>query len=90
MQTCRPIQDLLSELDLLNLVRFTEPSNAMGSTVSEVAYTFSLVDVADWAKCADVQQVYTGLASQLADHQKGRTMLMLASDGWIDVSDIGK
>ncbi|WP_175816943.1 hypothetical protein [Burkholderia diffusa] len=49
MQTYRPIQDLLGELDLLNLVRFTEPSNAMVSTVSEVAYTFSPVDVADWA-----------------------------------------
>ncbi|KVL28714.1 hypothetical protein WS97_25550 [Burkholderia territorii] len=72
------------------VVRFTEPSNAMGSTMSEVSYTFSPIDIADWAKSTDIQQVYTGLASELADHQKGRTMLVLASDGWIDASDFGK
>lgn len=72
------------------VVRFTEPSNAMGSTMSEVSYSFSAVDVPDWAKSADVQQVYTSLASQLADQQKGRTMLVLASDGWIEASDFAK
>ncbi|WP_186080572.1 hypothetical protein [Burkholderia gladioli] len=72
------------------VVRFTQPSNAMGSTMSEVSYTFSTVDVPAWAKSDEVRQVYTGLASQLADHQKGRTMLVLASDGWIEASDFGK
>ncbi|OXJ06753.1 hypothetical protein CFB45_37455 [Burkholderia sp. HI2500] len=72
------------------VVRFTQPSNALGSTMSEVSYTFSTVDVPAWAKSDEVRQVYTGLASQLADHQKGRTMLVLASDGWIDASDFGK
>lgn len=72
------------------VVRFTEPSNALGSTMSEVSYSFSAIDVPDWAKSADVQQVYTGLATQLTEHQKGRTMLVLASDGWIDATDFAK
>ncbi|WP_156773856.1 hypothetical protein [Paraburkholderia tropica] len=72
------------------VVRFTEPANAMGSTISEVSYTFSAVDVPDWAKSADVQQVFTDLGPRLADHQKGRTTLVLASDGWIDANDFNR
>jgi hypothetical protein len=73
-----------------SVVRFTEPANAMGSTISQVTYTFSAVDVPDWAKSTEVRQVYTGLAPRLADHQTGQTTLVLASDGWIDASDFGK
>lgn len=62
----------------------------MGSTMSEVLYTFSTVDVPGWAKSDEVRQVYTGLASQLTDHQQGRTVLALANDGWIEASDFGK
>jgi len=71
------------------VVRFTQPNNAMGKTISEVSFTVSPVDVPDWAKSPDVQTVY-GLQNKLADHTKATRTVVLASDGWIDANDFGK
>lgn len=72
------------------IIRFTQPSNAMGSTMSEVSYTFVPVDVPAWAKSDEVRQVYTGLSLMLGGTQSGRSVLILANDGWIEASDFGK
>jgi hypothetical protein len=71
------------------VVRFTQPNNALGQTVSEVSFTVSPVDVPDWANSADVQKVY-GLGNKLAEHIKATRTVVLASDGWIDANDFGK
>jgi len=71
------------------VVRFTQPNNALGQTVSDVSFTVSPVDVPDWAKSANVQKVY-GLGSKLAGHSKATRTVVLASDGWIDASDFGR
>ncbi len=43
-----------------DIVRFTEPSAAMGMTVSQVPYTWRLVDIADWARNPGIEkQFYT-------------------------------
>jgi hypothetical protein len=71
------------------VVRFTEPSNAMGQTVSTVSFTVSPVDVPDWAKSVDVQKAY-GLDKKLAEHIKSTRTVVLASDGWVDASDFSR
>jgi len=71
------------------VVRFTEPSNAMGHTISSVSFTVSPVDVPDWAKGADVQKAY-GLDKKLADHIKMTSTVVLASDGWVEASDFSR
>ncbi|MGF6637183.1 hypothetical protein [Paraburkholderia sp. MM6662-R1] len=71
------------------VARFSEPSNALGHTISEVSFTFSPVDVPAWAKDDGVRKVY-GLNARMADHAKGTRTLVLASDGWIDSADFSK
>ncbi|MGF7192493.1 hypothetical protein JOE11_005571 [Robbsia andropogonis] len=71
------------------VVRFTQPDNALGQTISEVSLTVSPVDVPDWAKRDDVQKAY-GLSNELADHIKTTRTVLLASDGWIDADDFSK
>ncbi|MFM0124220.1 MULTISPECIES: hypothetical protein [Paraburkholderia] len=71
------------------VARFSEPSNALGHTISEVSFTFSPTDVPSWAKDDGVQKAY-GLNARLADHAKGTRTLVLASDGWIDSADFSK
>lgn len=71
------------------VARFSEPSSALGHTISEVSFTFSPVDVPAWAKDDAVQKAYR-LNSRLAEHAKGTRTLVLASDGWIDSADFSK
>lgn len=71
------------------IVRFTQPNNALGQTISDVSFTVSPVDVPDWVKSADVQKVY-GLGNKLAEHSKATRTVLLASDGWIDASDFSR
>lgn len=72
------------------IVRFTEPSNAMGHTISQVSYTFSPVDVPGWAKSDDMKKAFDGLSRDLTDNQKGQAMLVLANDGWVEASDFAQ
>jgi hypothetical protein len=71
-----------AEKQVVNIVRYSEPTAAMGKTVSEVIYTYELVHVADWAKDPGVQQhYYTGRL--LTDKpQEAQAVLALMSDGW--------
>jgi hypothetical protein len=71
------------------IIRFTQPNNAMGQTVSEVSFTASPVEVPDWAKSAEIQKAY-GLDRKLAAHSKATRTVLLASDGWIDANDFGR
>lgn len=71
------------------VARFSEPSSALGHTISEVSFTFSPVDVPAWAKDDAIQKEYR-LNERLAEHAKGTRTLVLASDGWIDSADFDK
>jgi hypothetical protein len=71
------------------VVRFTQPNNALGQTISDVSFTVSPVDVPEWAKGADVQSMY-GLGNKLGEHIKASRTVVLASDGWIDANDFGR
>jgi hypothetical protein len=69
-----------------DVTRFSEPSNALGHTISEVAFTVSAVDVPDWAKDDKLAKLYR-LDQKLASHAKASRTMVLASDGWIDSAD---
>jgi hypothetical protein len=69
-----------------DVTRFSEPSNALGHTISEVAFTVSPVDLPDWAKNDKVAKAFN-LDRALASHAKANRTMVLASDGWIDSAD---
>ncbi|KXU84344.1 hypothetical protein CR51_42170 [Caballeronia megalochromosomata] len=69
-----------------DITRFSEPSNALGHTISEVAFTASPVDVPDWTKNDKVAKAFN-LDQALAGHIKANRTMVLASDGWIDSAD---
>jgi hypothetical protein len=68
------------------VVRYTEPSNVMGITVTEVTYTYHLADFADWATApALAQKKFLQHALSLRDHpEEAQKTLILTSDGWRD------
>jgi hypothetical protein len=69
-----------------DVTRFSEPSNALGHTIPEVAFTVSPVDVPDWAKDDKLTKLYR-LDQRLSAHAKANRTMVLASDGWIDSAD---
>ena len=64
------------------VVQFTEPSNAMGQTVSETVYTSSLVDVPAWANDDAVKAAFPELTQELQPKKQARAVLVLMNDGW--------
>lgn len=71
------------------VVRFTEPNNAMGQTISQVSVIVSPVDVPAWSKNVDILKAYR-LDEKLAERRKVTRTLVLASDGWIDSRDFSR
>lgn len=69
---------------LADVLRWTEPTATMGRTITEVTYTYRLVDVANWARNADVERAfYTGRELAAAETPKEAKMtLVLMNDGW--------
>lgn len=66
------------------ITQFTEPSSAMGMTVSAVAYTYHLKDQADWATNPAVQEAIPSLKQTTSDKAEGKTEVVLTNNGWID------
>lgn len=65
------------------VTQFTQPGQSVGgTTLSEVQFTYSPVNVAPWANNPDLNAVYGTLAKQLAPHQQGQAQLGLMNDGW--------
>lgn len=65
------------------VTEFTAPGTAMGGATESMAkFTYSAVDVADWAKSSDVKSVYADLDKKLGPKQEGRAEMVLMNDGW--------
>lgn len=69
---------------------FTQPSEmqGMGMTMTQVAYTYSPHTVSEWAKHDAVQAAFPAIKQKLAPAQSDSTMLVLTSDGWMDMKDL--
>lgn len=72
------------------ILRFTQPGvTVLGTTTTNVLYTFSPADVSDWARLSEVAAAYPRLAALLANHQQAEITLLLTNKGWIEESDSG-
>lgn len=66
------------------VTNFTEPGDAFGQKMSEVHYRFHVADRPAWVGDPAVTAAFPEIARQLADDQKGRTVLVLTNEGWKD------
>jgi hypothetical protein len=65
-----------------DVVNFTVPGNAMGTTISRVTFTYSPSDVPAWVSTSGVQAAFPSLAKELAPKQQGEATMVLKNDGW--------
>lgn len=68
------------ELDSID--NFTDPSDVMGYTISNVKYTASPIDVLSWATSEQAKQYFPDLEEELVPEQKMSATLILTNDGW--------
>ncbi len=69
--------------EVASVDNFTEPSAAMGTTVSEVDYHYKLADAADWIKTPAILEAYPQFAGDLKDSAAARAIMILTANGWI-------
>ncbi len=65
------------------LVRFTEPGDMMGMTVSQVEYTWQLKNLPEWAKSKPMQAQFPQLARDNAETLGGKAAAILTNEGWV-------
>lgn len=65
------------------IVRFTEPGEMMGMTVSQVDYTWRLKNMPEWAKSKAMQEVFPQLARDNSETLEGKAAVVLMSEGWV-------
>ncbi len=70
--------------EVYEVVRFTQPADALGMTVTRVTYTYHLANFAEWAKNPEfVKAEHLERDLSLATQPKENSMeLILTSDGW--------
>ncbi len=66
------------------IVEWTEPVAASGEMVTTVTYTYKLVDIADWSKNPEIQNVFPAIKNIISDASKRqlRQFLHLTNNGW--------
>lgn len=62
---------------------FSEPSQAMAYNISKVNYSYSPVDIQEWAKNRNIEKAFPWLSRQLQNEQKTTAILILMNDGWV-------
>lgn len=65
------------------IVRFTEPGDMMGMTVSQVDYTYQLKNMPEWAKSKPMQAAFPQLARDNADTLEDKDAVVLMNEGWV-------
>ena len=70
--------------EVIDIVRYSEPGNALGQTTTEVTYTYALKAVPPWVKKPVLIQQFPDLATiPTRDHPRERSLdLVLMNDGW--------
>lgn len=64
------------------IVQFTKPSDAMGQTMSQATYTYTVADVPAWARNPAVQAAFPEVVDRLKPMRESRVDLVLMNDGW--------
>lgn len=65
------------------IVRFTEPADMMGATISRVEYTYQVKDQPAWTRTPALQAAFPQLVRDSADTLEGRAAVVLTNEGWI-------
>jgi hypothetical protein len=70
--------------EVVDIVRYSEPDNMMGQTMTDVTYTYDLKDPAPWISASELQHIFPELGHvPTRDHpQEGKMALVLMSGGW--------
>jgi hypothetical protein len=69
---------------VVDIINFTEPADAMGVKASNVQFTYEVVDVAPWATNPAIVKQFKWLPERLANQAiEGDEDLVLTNDGWV-------
>jgi len=69
---------------VVEIVGFTEPAEAMGVKVSSVQYIYKLVDIAPWASELTLSNQYEWLPQRISNASIAKDDdLVLTNDGWV-------
>jgi hypothetical protein len=71
------------EPDVKEIVRFTEPGEMMGVTVSQVDYTWQLKGMPEWAKSKAMREAFPQLTRDNVDSLEGKAAVVLTNEGWV-------
>ena len=69
---------------------FSEPSQAMGYTISNVNFTIAAHNISDWAKNQGITEAFPRLAKALEANQSQTSILVLMNDGWVHEKEMEK
>ena len=68
---------------VVEIINFTEPAEAMGVKVSSVQYTYKLVDIAQWASDPAISKQYEWLPERISNPSIAKDDdLVLTNNGW--------
>ncbi len=65
-----------------NVTSYTPAGSEQPGATSTVNYTYTLGDVADWARAGVVQTAYPGVQAKLAGASNAQDTLVLTANGW--------
>ena len=75
--------------EVVEITNFTEPADAMGVTVSNVQYTYRLLDVAPWASDPALTTQFEWLAERIgSDGIAKDDDLVLTTNGWLHHTEL--
>ncbi len=79
------------DVKVTSVTNFTEPSDAMGRTVSQVNFDLTVTNLPDWAKDEEFQQIFPNYAKfAKGESIETKTTLILTNNGWVEASLFGK
>lgn len=73
--------------EVVEVTQFTEPADAMGVSVSRVAYTYRLKDKADWSANPAMLEAFPALKRTTSDTIEDKADLVLTNKGWVHARD---
>lgn len=73
--------------EVVEITQFTEPADAMGMSLSRVAYTYRLKDKAAWATNPAMLEAFPVLKRTTGDAVEDKADLVLTNKGWVHARD---
>lgn len=73
--------------EVVDVTQYTEPADAMGVSLSRVAYTYRLKDRADWATNPAMLAAFPALKRTTGDTVEDKADVVLTNKGWVHARD---